>query len=183
MTPEKPGQHPPRPATREPADSSSPDRRALVEAYENLVRDEKTKREAAAHPSGATALETSQKLFWAMAAVTIVAGSMILMSRPAWFFGPPAAVESPRVREASLRLAIAREAVRVERYRKATGALPSSLEQAGAGPTGLVYTRAGSESFTLAGTAGTIHLTYRSIDTLATFLGDSPEIIRHRGRP
>jgi hypothetical protein len=121
----------------------------------------------------------------AASAVVIAFGGYLLIARPAWFITPPPPplVQPREVVEASLRLGIGREAERVEAYRREHGSLPATLEDAGGGRSGLRYAPMGTGRYTISGTSDGVGVTYDSIDSIGTFVGNSYEIIRQRFKP
>lgn len=165
---------PPRPLTP----SGQPDRRALLEAYQNLVRSEEDKHHSEAHRQP---IEPSGRGFWITMSLAIIALSALLLLQPGWLFTKPAA-EAPAVTEASLRVRMFVEMERIEQFRSDAGRLPASLSEAGVPEDGLTF-HVSDGSYILTGMNGTLSLSYSSETPASTFLGDSYRIVRERGRP
>ena len=165
---------PPRP----PTPSGQPDRRALLAAYQNLVRSEEDKHHSEAHRQPA---EPSGRGFWITMSLAIIALSALLLLQPGWLFTKPA-VETPEVTEASLRVRMFVEIERIERFQSDSGRLPASLGEAGVPEDGLTF-QVSEGSYILTGISGTRTLSYSPETSAMTFLGDSYRIIRERGRP
>lgn len=161
-----------------PAPSGQPDRRALLEAYQTLVKSEQDRRVSETHlqpdaPSG--------RGFWIGALALIVVLAVLLVTQPGWLFTKPVQ-ESPVLVDASLRVRMFVEIERIEQFRRDSTRLPASLAEAGIPDDGLTY-EAGYGSYTLTGTNRGHTLVYSSGTPPETFLGDSYRIIRDRGRP
>ena len=154
-------------------------RQQLVGAFQEVVKAEAARK--AARATEWTEPGTHWNLL-ALSAVVIALGSYILIARPAWFIAPPPPpLVQPREEvEASLRLGIGREAERVEAYRRQYGKLPATLKEAGGGQSGLRYAPMGTGRYTISGTSDGVGLTYDSIDSIATFVGSSYEVVRQR---
>jgi hypothetical protein len=114
-------------------------------------------------------------------AIVVLLG--VLLLQPAWLF-PPAPLETPALREASVRVRMYVEMDRVEQFRNAKGRLPATLMEAGGDTTGLVYSTA-DDGYTLVGRDNGFSLTYTSTAGIAPrdFLGDSYRLIAQRKRP
>lgn len=153
------------------------DRRALLDAYQTLVRTEQ-ERQAAGPP--APAPPPSRSGFWLLSLLLIGALSALLVIRPSWMFTTPPS-ESPALMEASLRVQMFVEIERIEKFRSDSGRIPASEAEAGlTAGSGLGYLANGA-NYTLTGTNGPVALTYSSGTPPAEFLGKSYEIVRARG--
>ncbi len=166
------------PPAPSPAPSGQPDRRALLEAYQSLVKSEQDRRVSAAHlppdrPSG--------QGFWIGALVAIVALAGLLFLQPGWLFTKPVQ-ESTTLMDASLRVRMFVEIERIEQFRRDSTRLPATLDEAGVPGDGLDYDVEDGH-YTLTGTNGPRVLAYSSDTPPETFLGDSYRLIRERGRP
>jgi hypothetical protein len=155
-----------------------PDRRALLEAYQNLVRSEQDRRASEAVPEVAA---PSGRGFWVTTIVAILGLSALLVTQPAWLFTPPPN-EAPTIMDASLRVRMYVEIERIERFRSDSARLPATLTEAGGDSTGLTY-RVEDGGYTLTGVNGSRALAYTPDMPRDEFLGDSYRIIRERGRP
>ena len=164
------------PASPRPT-SGTPDRKALVEAFQNVVRTEKEKKTGDMHP-----VSEKSYLFSVVMVVLAVSSATILVMQPAWLF-PPALEQPPALREASLRVSMYVEIGRIDRFKSTTGKYPESLTQAGVDTTGLQYAVSGT-GYTLTGTdrKGS-SLTYYSTTPPKEFLGNAYSFISSRKRP
>lgn len=159
-----------------PAPGGSPDRRALLEAYQNLVRAEAEKKAAGPELRG---VRPNRVPFWTFTAVLILALGAMLLTEPAWLFTQPKA-ESREVQEASLRVQMFVEIERLERFRADSGRPPATAAEAGiAAGTNILYEAEGT-GYRLLGRNGPITLTYNAGMAPADFLGNAYQIIRAR---
>lgn len=125
----------------------------------------------------------SSRVVLLVAAGALFASSVYLLAvRPAWFFTPPLPPDPPEVREASLRLTLAREAERVRRFHVARGRLPGTLAEAGGAVKGLDYEVRPDGTFAVRAPLGAGTLELRSTDRVDRFLDDSWQVIMNRGR-
>lgn len=168
---------PPKPAA--PAQPGPHDRRALLDAYQNLVRSEQEKQAAGPTPPDAA---PPRAFFWLSTLTAIVALSALLLLRPAWLFTTPPA-ESTALMEASLRVQIFVEIERIERFRSDSGRVPGSAAEAGIPVGAPVSYSSDGVSYSLSGRNGPVALTYSSGTPPAQFLGNSYQVIRARGTP
>ncbi|HUL70055.1 MAG TPA: hypothetical protein VLT17_07500 [Gemmatimonadales bacterium] len=153
-------------------------RRALVEAFQNVVKSEAEKAKEARAPKPIPPHRRAAGLF--VAVVIMVAAAAILVIQPGWLVAPEVPEETPQLHEASLRLAMYRAAQQIESFRRANGRLPASLPEAGADTTGVSYEAAGGYQYVLHGHSGDLELEYHSDQSLKDFLGDSYDLIRER---
>lgn len=154
----------------------SPDRRALVQAFQEVVRSEQEKRFHPSVPEPTASRRTARTVLLLAAAGLFV----ILVTQPRWLFPRPPE-ENPALSEASLRVRMFVEIDRVERFRADNGRLPRTLVEAGADTSGLTYTPA-EGGYTLGGVNNGLSLTYRSGTPPREFLGDSYRLITQRGK-
>jgi hypothetical protein len=154
----------------------SPDRRALVQAFQEVVRSEQEKRFHPSVPEPTASRRTARTVLLLAAAGLFV----ILVTQPRWLFPRPPE-ETPALSEASLRVRMFVEIDRVERFRADNGRLPRTLVEAGADTSGLTYTPA-EGGYTLGGVNNGLSLTYRSGTPPREFLGDSYRLITQRGK-
>ena len=149
-------------------------REALLAAKQAIIRDAAKKRaEAAVAPPPKS--RSGSRFFLAAIALGL-AGLLVL--RPAWLFPPPV-VETPAVQDASLRVRMYVEILRIERFRQDQGRLPTTLLESGGDTTGLQYVQDG-RTYSITGKNAGRSLTYRSTTPPETFLGNSYELIRQR---
>jgi hypothetical protein len=161
-----------------PAPSGQPDRRALLAAYQSVVKSEQDRRIADAQPEP---VQSSGWGFWITTTVLIVGLATLLITQPAWMFNRP--VQEPAaVVDASLRVRMFVEIERIERFRRDSARLPATLAEAGIPGDGLTY-EPYDGGYTLTGASGPRALAYSSGTPPETFLGDSYRLLRERGRP
>jgi len=115
------------------------------------------------------------------AGLTIAGLAALLVLQPGWLFVRPAP-EPPQLQEASLRIRMYVEIDHINRYRIANGRLPSTLQEAGGDTTGLSYVPGEDSSYSLRGRNGMIELTYTAGSSAESFLGNSYELVRERGK-
>lgn len=166
-------------ATPPPAPAPPPgshDRRALLQAYQDVVRTEHDKRTTQPVPE----LPQSRAPFWIAMGLLIAALTAILVVQPAWLFPKPPQ-ESSELQTASLRVRMYVEIDRIEQFRSANGRLPATLTEAGADTSGLRY-NAGGDSYSLEGTNRNVTLTYTSSQSPKDFLGNSYDLLAQRRR-
>lgn len=164
------------------AGAPSPEKQALIDAYDQVLRADAEKRGHDAsrkrsrrrfpiHPVAVLCL-----LVWA------VTGAYLISTRPAWLFDRGMPTESPAIQEASLRLAMAMKAEQIERFRQRQGGrLPATLEELGPATAGITYQRTGNE-YVLRGVNGNASLMLRSTDPIRPFVGNSFVVIQRRGQ-
>jgi hypothetical protein len=164
-----------------PAPSQGPDdiKKALAEARELAVRDE-AERLAKSREDVPKAKEARLLPFAFIIAVAF--GLYALAAQPTWLVTPPPPPESPRIVEASLRVAMWQQALHIERYRDEEGRLPVDLGQARA-PTmdGVSYHQVGENSYLITGSNGATDLVLRSEESFQDFLGESIKTLANRG--
>lgn len=167
-------QDPPPPSKKTPGPH---DRSALLQAFQDVVRDQQDKKTGSPAGERLPSRHTYSLIMLAMAAGLMA----ILVLKPAWLFPPPIE-ESTELRNASLRVRMYVEIERVEQFRVANGHLPASLVQAEADTTGLSYSTDGTK-YSLTGVNQGVSLTYASGTVPQEFLGNSYALITHRRRP
>src|SRR6476659_42913 len=114
----------------------SPEKRALIDAYETALKASAQQREQ--RPGGAGPRRT-RPIAWLVLALAVGGAAFGGVTRPAWLGIHGPLVEPPAVREASLRLAVALEAQRVLRFQREHGRLPATLDEAGGAMPGISY--------------------------------------------
>lgn len=160
-----------------PPPSGTPDRRKLLEAYQEVVR---TTRLQPVTRRRRRLPVPDKTPFWLGVSFVICLLLALIILQPAWLFNHPPA-ESPQSQEASLRIRMYVEIDRIQRYKEANGKWPESLQEAGVDGSGLVFERRGP-GYILTGTNGGLTLRYRSTETPEDFLGNSYEVVRERAR-
>ncbi len=159
-----------------PGPDPNDDRRALLSAYKDVVASEKTRGK-----SGGSALQSGNGRVLILTVITI--GLVVaLLNHDRWLDPVKFPPESRQIREASLRLVMARQIHGIEAWRDTHGgALPDSATAAKTTLSPFKYEVA-SGKYRLTGNNGDTVLTYESSESLSTFLGQSYELVRNRGR-
>lgn len=166
-------------APRRPSSSPKPasqDRKAeLLQAYQDVVKFANEK------PAPLPPDPPSRLPFWITTVMLILILTTLSIWQPPWLFSPKLK-ESPALVEASLRVRIYSEIVRIERYQQQNNnQLPATLTAAGGDTTGVKYelVKAG---YTLTGRSGPLVIVYKSEIPPRQFVGNSYGLIRSRRR-
>jgi len=154
------------------------DRRALVEAFQQVVKSEAERMQEAHAPKPRPS--RSRRGLWIAAAAVIVICTGLLLIQPSWLTTPAVPPETREMREASLRMAMFNTAQRIEAYRRTNQRLPATAQEAGAEMAGITYAIAAPDGYVLTGRNGGIQLEYHSNQPIAEFLGNSYRLIRER---
>ena len=159
----------------------SPEKQALIEAYEKVLVADAAKREKeqATRPAGPPRRRLHPVVVLSLL-ILVGVGAYVGIARPAWIFERGAPAEPVSMQEASLRLAMAMQFQRIERFRAQSGRLPTTMEEAGPVMPGIRYQARHPDGFTLTGTNGTVTLTLQSTASLSAFVGNSYEMIQGR---
>jgi hypothetical protein len=163
--------------------TASPEKKALIEAFDSVLKTKEDERQAARAAAEAQrrARGASRLVMGVCASIVMFVLVYLYVERPDWVFPAPSPLESLAVREASLRITVANAAQHVERYRKQSGQLPTTLQLAGAHGEGLGYDRMAS-GYQITGHAGDVQVIYRSSEPLTRFVGNSFKVISRRGQ-
>jgi hypothetical protein len=163
--------------------TASPEKKALLEAFDTVLRAKADEREAErlAAEARRRGRGTSRVLMLACSTILLFVAVYVFVERPDWIFPAPPAPESVAVKEASLRISVANAAQHVERYRQQTGSFPGTLAQAGAHGTGITYDRT-TGGYRLQAESGDVRVTYNSSESLTRFVGNSFKVISRRGK-
>jgi hypothetical protein len=163
---------------------ASPQKQALLEAFDTVLKTQAEEREAEQREAEARRRSRSQirPTVWVSALLVFVLCGYLYVARPDWLFPDSAPPESVAVKEASLRIGMANAAQHVEWYRQKTGKLPQTLVEAGTQAEGVTYQPLDSVDWRLIGSHAGIQLTLQSQEPLIKFLGNSFEVITRRGR-
>jgi hypothetical protein len=105
--------------------NTSPEKKALLEAFDTVLKTQAEEREARRVEAEAEARRrhgASRRLTVLCATVLVFVCAYLYIERPDWVFPAPPTPESFVVREASLRLSVANPAQPVERFRRQTSA-------------------------------------------------------------
>jgi hypothetical protein len=168
-----------------PPGSAPPHKQALYEAVGDVIRKQAEERKA---EKAAEAQRTRQgarrvsPIIVTGVAILISVGAYVAIEQPEWLFPKPLAAESREERDASLRMAMATTAQRIERYRQEHGRLPATLAAAGSTIEEITYEPNGTAVYTLRGRNGPVALTYRSSEPISAFVGSSFQVLAQRAR-
>lgn len=166
-----------------PHPSASPEKQALLAAFDTVLQTAAEERENArlAAEARRRSRGASRLLLVVCTVVLAFASVYLYVERPEWVFPVPAAPESTMVRQADLRISVANAAQHVERYRQQRGQLPITLEQAGANGAGISYQRTAA-GYQLEGEGDGVRVLFTSGESLTRFIGNSFEVIARRNR-
>lgn len=159
----------------------SPEKRALIDAYETVLKAEAERRETV-QPSTPSGPPRTRPVAWVVLGLALAGLIAAVLLRPPWLGLGVQLQEPPAVREASLRLAVALEAQRVMRYQRENGRLPATLDEAGPVLTGVSYQPLREGIYEMSATDGEIAVLYRSTTSLREFVGNSSDIVSRRGK-
>jgi hypothetical protein len=169
--------------TSPPNASASPEKKALLQAFDTVLKTAAEEREL--ERLGAEARRRSRGASRLLLVVCTVIATFVsvylYVERPEWAFPVASVPESPAVRQASLRISVATAAQHIERYRQQRGQLPTTLEQAGANGAGVSYQRTAA-GYQLEGENEGIRVSFTSGESLTRFVGNSFEVIARRLR-
>jgi hypothetical protein len=164
-----------------PAGTPTPEKQALLEAFDEVLKAEAETRDQA--PGRAPSRP------WPVHPVVVLAllvlagtGTYIGVVRPPWLFQRGMPPESASIQDASLRMGMAVQYQRIERFRQANGRLPESLAQVGEPMQGISYERLGTDQFVLRGRNGGVSLELHSTDAVREFVANSYMVIQRRGQ-
>jgi hypothetical protein len=164
--------------------NTSPEKKALLEAFDTVLKTQAEEREARRVEAEAEARRrhgASRRLTVLCTTVLVFVCAYLYIERPDWVFPAPPTPESFVVREASLRISVANAAQHVERFRRRTGHLPATLNEAGAHDAGLDYEPA-KTVYKLQADMGGVRVAYDSSEPLGRFIGNSFKIISQRSK-
>jgi hypothetical protein len=160
-----------------PAGGSSPEKQALLEAFNDVLKADADRRaeDAAAPPPPRERLISPVLATGLLTLVALVVS--IAVTRPPWLGFAETYVEAPVVQDASLRLAIYQARQRVEQYRRVHGALPATLPIAGVNDPALRMTVVSGAQYVIEGGSDSARLALRSDEPVRPFLGDAFEVV------
>lgn len=156
----------------------TPEKQALLEAYEDALKGPQAPEPPPRARKGGGGLHP---LTLVAIAALVALGAWLAIARPGFVFERGAPDEPRAVRDASLRLAMAMQFQRVERFRDSTGALPQKLADVGPVVSAIRYEPRPPDQFTLVGENGDVVLTLRSDDVLRDFVGSAYQVLETRG--
>jgi hypothetical protein len=166
-------------ATPTPSAPPPGGKQALLEAAQEVVRKQAEDRKAELEAERRARSRISPLIAVGSAMILVIVAYMAV-ERPTWLFPKAPAPESAEVQEASLRIGMASAAQRIEKFRQTRKRLPRTLVETGSTFQNIRYERVDSLSYRLHGTRGSVALTYRSSDSLRTFVGGSFAVIARR---
>lgn len=162
------------PKRSSPSSSGLPDRRALLQAYQDVIRTANEK------PAPLPPEPPSRLPFWITSATLIVTLTVLTFWQPPWLFTPDVR-DPPAMVEASLRVRIYSEILRIERFQAGNGRLPLNLAEARGDSSGVKYELA-KTGYSLTGHSGALTIVYKSELPPKQFVGNSYALIRARPR-
>jgi hypothetical protein len=167
-----------------PRTSATPEKKALLEAFDDVMKNQAAEREAElraaeARRKGRTRLGA---LAWTSLAVLVLVSGYLWVERPDWVFPPAIQPESPELRQASLRIGVATAAQHIKRFQRKSGRLPETLTEAGVSTDGISYQRLGPDAYRLEATEGDLRISLGSHDSIPIFLGNSFRVIGQRSQ-
>jgi hypothetical protein len=167
-----------------PVPGASPQKQALLEAFDSVLKQQAEDREAEQREQAARRRKRNRvrPAIWAAGVLVLFLCTYLYIERPEWLFPASVPPESVAIQEASLRIGMANVAQHVERYRQRRGKLPRTLLEAGTQVEGIVYQPLDSTEWRLLGSHGGVELTLASREPLPKFLGNSFEVISRRSR-
>jgi hypothetical protein len=167
-----------------PRSSATPEKKALLEAFDVVMKNQAAEREAQLRAAEARRRARNRLGVMASTGLTILVlvGGYLWMAKPDWVFPPAIQPESVEVRQASLRIGVATASQHIQRFQRKSGRLPETLAEAGVSTQGITYQRLGADSYRLDAEEGELRVSLGSHDSLPVFLGNSFEVITRRAR-
>lgn len=160
----------------------TPEKKALIEAFDQVLKADAEKRDQDAAPP-------KRVRKWPLHPIAVLSllllagvGAYLTVTRPVWLFERGLPAESSEIQDASLRLAMALQFQRIERFRSEHGRLPRSLAEAGEPLAGVTYRQTGGGQFVLSGVNGSVSLVLRSTESVRAFVANSYVTIQRRGQ-
>jgi hypothetical protein len=167
-----------------PKTSAAPEKKALLEAFDVVMKNQAAEREADLRAAEARRKARTRlgALAWTSLAVLALVGGYLWITKPDWVFPPTIQPESSEVRQASLRIGVATAAQHIKRFQRKSGRLPESLTEAGVSIHGISYRRLGPDTYRLEASEGDLRVSLGSHDSIPIFLGNSFQVIGERSR-
>ena len=110
---------------------------------------------------------------WVSAAIVVAMCTWAWIAPPAWLMPQRVAPASREYREASVRVALALHAQRIESYRASHGRLPRTKEAVGIPGDGVVYSRVDSLAFELSARVDGQPVSYKSSQPRDRYLAEA----------
>jgi hypothetical protein len=169
--------------TPAPSVAASPQKKALLEAFDTVLRTaaEERELERLAAEARRRSLGASRLLILLCTMIVVFVSVYLYVERPEWAFPAPSTPESSAVREASLRISVANAVQHIERYRQQHGKLPATLEQAGANGAGIAF-QPTATGYLVSGDGDGVRVSFTSGQSILRFIGKSFEVIARRTR-
>ncbi len=162
-----------------PTPGPTPEKRALIDAYDSVMRDDATRRANRT----AESLRRTRPVSWILFTVLIAGVAGVAILRPDVLRSDTALHETPELTNASLRFAMGIQIERIAKYQRAHGTPPATLGDAGPVLPGATYRPLPSGRYELHAVNGTASLTYTSDTPLRQFMGNAFDVIVNRNRP
>lgn len=169
--------------TPAPNVTATPEKRALLEAFDTVLKtaaDERELERLAAEARRRTR-GISRTLLVVCTTILVFVSVYLSVERPEWAFPTPSAPESTAVRQASLRISVATAVQHIERYRQQHQKLPATLAQAGANSAGLSFQQTAA-GYQVIGEGDGVRVAFNAGESLTRFIGNSFELIARRSR-
>jgi hypothetical protein len=167
-----------------PKSSATPEKKALLEAFDSVMKNQAAERDAELRAAEARRRARTRlgTLTWTSLAILALVGGYLGMTQPDWLFPTASRPESAQLRQASLRIGVAAAAQHIKRFQHKSGRLPETLAEAGVSTQGISYHRIGPDTYRLEADEGELHVSLGSHDSLPVFVGNSFEVIGRRPR-
>jgi hypothetical protein len=167
-----------------PRSSATPEKKALLEAFDVVLKNQAAEREAELRAAEARRRARTRlgMLAWTSLTILVVVGGYLWIAKPDWVFPPAAQPESVELRQASLRIGVATASQHIRQFQGKSGRLPETLAEAGVSTQGISYQLLGPDSYRLDAVEGELRVSLGSQDSLPIFLGNSFEVIARRSR-
>ncbi len=120
------------------------------------------------------------KLLGALTVALLAASAYSWIAKPAFIWGAPVPAPAPEVQQASLRMSMFLFGMKVDRFKKQSGAYPESLSAMRDSIAGIAYVLLNDSTFELHGRASNQKIVFRSDMPAAEFLGNTKELIQSR---
>ena len=145
-----------------------PTPKANVAAMVSEIMEEARKNAEEANPQPSRRIPS-----WVSAGIVFAMCAWVWIAPPAWLVPQPVAAPSREYREASVRIALALHAQRIEAYRASHGRLPQAKEDVGIVGDQVAYDRADSLSYELIGRVDGQPVSYKSSQPRDRYLAEA----------